>query len=149
MSWINICDIVYPIGSVYISYDPTSPSEKFGGSWESIVDNFLYPRDPSSTTAGTTGGESSVKLYRGNMPSNFCSIAPMYGEFGNYWDDGWYTTSDRAAYTLTTSIATSGYYRSWYLFAGNELTPNYGYGGGTAHNNIPNYVTVFAWKRTA
>lgn len=144
-----MCDIVYPVGSVYISYDSTSPSVKFGGSWESIVDNFLYPRDPSSTTAGTTGGESTVKLYRGNMPVNCAFVSDYSGQAGNAWDDGFYTMTDRAAYTLTTTYATSGYYRSWYLFAGNELTPNYYFGGGTAHNNIPNYVTVYAWKRTA
>lgn len=145
MSWINICDIIWPVGAIYCSYDSTSPSELFGGTWVAITDRFLY----ASSSAGTTGGESTVKLYRGNMPSNFCTITTMYGELGNHWDDGWYTAGDRAGYTLTTGSMVSGYYRSWLLFAGNEITPNYGTGGGIAHNNMPPYTTVYMWRRTA
>ena len=30
MAWVNICDIVYPVGAYYISHDSTPPGELFG-----------------------------------------------------------------------------------------------------------------------
>ena len=36
MAYINLLEIVYPIGSVYISTTETSPAEIIGGSWTKI-----------------------------------------------------------------------------------------------------------------
>lgn len=57
-------DDIYPVGSIYESYDSTSPSSKFGGTWESLVDTFLY----GSSDSGTTGGESTHALTSDEMP---------------------------------------------------------------------------------
>lgn len=32
----NLIDILYPIGSIYFSVNPTDPASIFGGSWERI-----------------------------------------------------------------------------------------------------------------
>ena len=48
---------VYPIGSIYMSVNPTDPSTLFGGSWEQIQDRFLLASG-SSYGAGTTGGSA-------------------------------------------------------------------------------------------
>ena len=36
MAYINLLEIVYPVGSVYISTSATSPAEIIGGSWTKI-----------------------------------------------------------------------------------------------------------------
>ena len=36
MAWVNLLDIIYPIGSVYFSANSTSPSTLIGGSWVAI-----------------------------------------------------------------------------------------------------------------
>lgn len=36
MSWVNLLDIVYPIGAVYFSKNSTSPASILGGSWTQI-----------------------------------------------------------------------------------------------------------------
>ena len=51
----EILQAVYPVGSIYTSMTNTSPATLFGfGTWEQIVDRFLYCSDSSGTTGGAT-----------------------------------------------------------------------------------------------
>lgn len=130
-----------------MSFSNTSPANLFGGVWEQISDKFLYP----SSSAGNTGGEVSVKLYRKNMPKNFYQITNMYGEAASLnSDDVMHVTSDLAPYTIIAGSNITYYadsYRGWFLFAGNEIYPNYYGGEGEKHNNMPPYITIFCWRR--
>ena len=48
---------MYPVGSVYIAYNSTSPASRFGGTWTPITGRFPY------FNAGTsTGGASSQTI---------------------------------------------------------------------------------------
>lgn len=53
-NFVNLMDIIYPIGSVYISFNSTSPAASVGGTWELLDNVFLYG------TSGTIG----VKRWR-------------------------------------------------------------------------------------
>lgn len=35
-NFVNLLDIVYPVGSVYITFSDISPVDSVGGSWERI-----------------------------------------------------------------------------------------------------------------
>lgn len=54
-NWINLLEVIYPVGSIYMSFNATSPSNLIGGSWEQITDVFLLP----STSSGQEGGQKS------------------------------------------------------------------------------------------
>lgn len=64
-----IADIVYPIGSVYISVNEMSPQQLFGGEWEKIEGRFLLGSD-NSYSLGATGGEVEHTLTINEMPSH-------------------------------------------------------------------------------
>lgn len=66
---INLLDMVYPIGSVYITLSPKNPEVLFGGKWEQIKGRFLLSAD-SSYKSGTTGGEASHILTVKEMPNH-------------------------------------------------------------------------------
>lgn len=53
-------DAVYPVGSVYISFNETSPKTLFGfGEWSKIEGRFLFASD-SRHASGTTGGSNDA-----------------------------------------------------------------------------------------
>lgn len=40
MAYINLGQVIYPIGSIYMSYTGTSPASLFGGNWTAISGRF-------------------------------------------------------------------------------------------------------------
>ena len=56
-----ITDLIYPVGSIYTTYDSTAnPATMFGGTWERIKDVFLYATDPNNPPAQfPTGGSAT------------------------------------------------------------------------------------------
>ena len=45
-NYVNLLDIVYPVGSVYITFNSVNPSNSVGGTWEKIEDKFLQSSVP-------------------------------------------------------------------------------------------------------
>ena len=63
--FVNLLDIVYPVGSIYQSMSATSPADFVGGTWTKIK-TFLYGAD----SARQTGGEATHALTVDEMPSH-------------------------------------------------------------------------------
>lgn len=40
-NFVNLLDIIYPVGSVYISFHSTSPAFSIGGIWSQITGKVL------------------------------------------------------------------------------------------------------------
>lgn len=64
-NFVNLLDIVYPVGSIYHSMNATSPADSVGGTWTKIK-TFLYGAD----TAKETGGEAMHTLTIDEMPKH-------------------------------------------------------------------------------
>lgn len=64
-NFVNLLDIVYPVGSIYQSMSATSPADFIGGTWTKIK-TFLYGAD----TANQTGGEAEHTLTINEMPKH-------------------------------------------------------------------------------
>ena len=111
----------YPIGSVYISFSSTNPSNYFGGVWEQIEDKFLLCCG-KKYSVGATGGEETHKLTINEIPSHTHA-------FGGWID--WYAKGG------TTGIIGTG------ASAGNTSSR----GGDQPHNNMPPYIAVYVWRR--
>lgn len=70
--------MVYPVGSIYISVNSTSPASLFGGTWEILNDVFLLAAG-SYANAGTFGGEAAHTLTVDEMPAHNHSVPNMPG----------------------------------------------------------------------
>ena len=111
-----------------MSTSATDPGELFGGTWQRIEGRFLLGAD-SGHTAGSTGGEEEHTLTVGEMPSHSHNVSnkTAYDTGGN--GSRVVTSSSYADYQVAISTLPVG--------------------GGSAHNNMPPYLAVYIWKRTA
>ena len=81
----TIINKIYPVGSIYISYDSTNPGTLFGGTWETFgKGQTLVGIDSSQTefsTVGKTGGAKSVSttLKETNLPSHSHVVPSLSG----------------------------------------------------------------------
>lgn len=124
----SIYDVMYPVGSVYMSKNPTSPETLFGGTWQEIKDRFLLGVG-STYGANTTGGEAEHTLTNSELPR----VPPrmvLHSEGGSDY------SGSGADVSFEFSNSLKGYTgRGMYM------------GDGKAHNNMPPYQTVYMWVR--
>lgn len=124
----------FPVGAIYISVVGTDPSELFGGTWERIQDTFLLAAG-STYAAGATGGEATHKLTHNEMPSHSHTLK-FVGNTAEIW-----SLSTKFQNGDKSQIISYGTGK-----AGVDITST---GGSQAHNNMPPYLAVYIWKRTA
>lgn len=145
----EIWKVIYPVGSVYISVNAVSPQDLFGGTWVQIEDRFLLSAG-SSYTAGATGGAATHTLTTAQMPSHthtFTGTAASHTHASGLYK----RIDDYGSGTLDAAIWSSSYGDS-VKTGSTSITPkgtNSSTGGGGAHNNMPPYLVVYMWKRTA
>lgn len=158
-----VCDLIYPVGSIYLSIGSTSPATLFGGSWEKIKDRFLLGAG-DIYSLGNTGGESQHTLLQSELPSHTHDVS------GNTLSNGAHTHQVRGGANVSSSgkaglESYASHYSSWRTISSSNSNGNPALsagehthsisltssstGGGNAHNNMPPYIAVNIWKRTA
>lgn len=65
---------LYPIGSVYISFNSADPSTLFGGTWTRLKDTFLLASG-DAYAPNTSGGSPTKTIAVSNMPSHNHSVS--------------------------------------------------------------------------
>ena len=65
----TMLNAVYPVGSIYMSVNSTSPSSLFGGTWVQLKDRFLLGAG-DTYSAGATGGAATHTLTAAEMPGH-------------------------------------------------------------------------------
>ena len=140
----------WPVGSVYIAVDSTSPATKFGGgTWAAFgAGRVLVGLDAGQTefdTAEETGGAKTHTLTTPEIPAHTHvqnahthDFLPRSGTTG--------AVSSIVTGTLDTSSSIGGANQP-HVQAATAVNQNAG--GGGAHNNLQPYIVVYMWKRTA
>lgn len=124
----RMLDVFYPVGSVYISSQPTDPGTLFGGTWTRIKDSFILAAG-DSYAVGATGGAASVTLTKAQMPKHTHKVKYTGGNANGIYGG-----------QPGTSVSAD--------FAYNSLIIDYE-GGDQPFNNMPPYITRYVWERTA
>lgn len=121
-----LINLIYPIGSIYLSVNSTSPQQLFGGEWEQIKDKFLLSAG-DTYSSGSEGGEATHTLTVEEMPSHSHEVQYISAETGT-------------AVAGVKGAPSANWWSADYIRAT---------GGGVAHNNMPPYLSVYVWKRIA
>jgi hypothetical protein len=125
----NYWKTVFPIGYIYMTTSSSfNPNTTFGGTWTRIKDRFLLA-DGNYYTNGDTGGEATHTLTINEMPKHRHN--PMTLAYGE--------PSASPAGLNYGSASVGGKNFDWLAEVG----------GGQSHNNMPPYLVVRVWKRTA
>lgn len=149
----SIFDLIYPVGSIYMSVNSADPSVVlFGGTWERIEDTFILAAG-STYKAGATGGSAEHvhatqdhKLTVKQIPAH-SHTATVELKMASSNNTGSFSTQQLAVGKEPVSYTND-----------NPITISNGNtGGGEAHNHgntlsassLPPYLAVYVWKRIA
>ena len=160
----DIANMVYPVGSIYMSVNNVSPGTLFGGTWERIQDTFLLSAG-SSYTAGNTGGEATHTLIEKELPhmTGTFTLSSNLGTNVTGADTKWEGASGKFSRvsrtgrnilkynsgTYSVSQNQTLYDRVSWQIGGEETSSGSGVYNTVSHNNMPPYLVVYMWKRTA
>jgi len=124
----DLLNLVYPVGSIYMSVANVSPTTFIGGTWAvwgtGRVPVAVDTGQTEFNTVEKTGGAKTHTLTVNEMPSHTHDTGIFFSGTGIVH----YAVS---AAQSPTPISTSAV------------------GGGQAHNNLQPYITCYMWKRTA
>ena len=133
----EITNIIYPVGSIYITTNNQNPSEYLGGEWESFGEGRTIVGAGTGTDENNvqkvfeieqTGGEYEHKLIVAEMPSHTHQLTKATG-----------------AGSLTGNAVVPPHNG---ISAGATVGPA-PTGGDQPHNNVQPYIVTYMWKRIA
>ena len=122
----------YPVGAIYVSTIQTNPSGLIGGTWDRIEGKFLVGiSDTDSTFAdgATDIGEKEHTLTKAEIPPHIHTYADRFRD----------TPGGPAGPDSTGSLVAG-------TFNTGDGSPDL---QGLAHNNLPPFLPVYIFKRTA
>lgn len=149
-----LLDMVYPVGSIYMSVNNVSPQSFLGGTWVAWgagrVPVSVANGDSDFGTADKTGGEKTHKLTTQEMPSHIHTANSKAGSARRSTpgsNDGVMFVSNGAIeatqyFQMDTQGTPYGNFLSLYVTINKS-------GGDEPHNNLQPYITCYMWKRTA
>lgn len=152
---INV-DLIYPIGSIYMNLNNVDPSALFGGTWERL---------------GV--GRTLISAGGGTSPTGDANTYTGWGNWNGTNNTTWFPSGEKGGcvdHILTQ--AQMPQHRHYHLgLDGHQMDLNNGTaaglgvnftwstvgstiytgetGGNQAHTNMPPYLAVYMWKRTA
>lgn len=124
MAYVNLGQVIYPVGAIFASTSSTSPSSMFGGTWSEIVGDFCLMA--CSGNVGVYGGSKNITIK--NMPQHNHGL-------------GWYSVDGTSQIDHPVDCTHRGLQNGW---TGIHTLPA---GGGQDY--LPYSYRCYMWRRTA
>lgn len=136
MAYVNLLQVVYPVGSLYLSSSATSPASIIGGTWSAITGRVLR----ANNTFGTGGVDSqSIDFDHSHLQSLAFTVQ--------------YSNANGLAYTNGGTVPIPGICTNLSSWKGFESLTGY-VGtkkvlGTKTISHLPAYQNIYCWRRTA
>lgn len=168
----QILNMIYPVGSIYMSVNNVSPATFIGGTWTALTDRVLIGAGSSyavNATGGATSHTHTSAAHTHTTAGHTLTVNEMPSHAHQLRRQQWYS-ADTVHSAMTGSIyswksgegkgGSTSY--SWtnnagqdVLYAGGGASHSHGNTGSTtpgntgSSSNLPPYLAVYMWKRTA
>lgn len=145
MAWVNLLDVIYPVGAIYMSINNTSPASIVGGTWTKLEHGVLACAGTDGfATVGSDGGNRYIatkhlpadmgSIYIRALNSSTDTVHYSSGIFSDGTPETW---SDGAAHANIQGVTKDpGYHQEISLSGDGEMY-------------LPYHTSVNVWKRTA
>lgn len=155
----QILNMIYPVGSIYMSVNNVSPATFIGGTWTALTDRVLIGAG-SSYTVNATGGASSHTHTSAAHTHTTAGHTLTINEIPNHnhnllsgWGDG---SAGRDALRYQYWASNDQSWKTHLIEStGGGASHSHGNTGSTtpgntgSSSNLPPYLAVYMWKRTA
>lgn len=149
-SFVNLMDIIYPVGSIYITTDSTSPSEFIGGTWEKIENCLLAASGNIYNSSGKYAGSDMIDSSA--VPNHQHDISGWNSAQATYSNAGfWNTNSSSGSLLQLLSFGgdQAGGDTGWSLRAKDIHRINSNGQPTEQQKHIPYHYSVDVYRRTA
>ena len=133
-------DLVYPIGSIYISVNNVNPNKYFGGTWVAFAAGRTLVGIGSYTDgSGNANTFNTVEYSFGEYKHKLTvTEMPSHNHVFNYYNQGTGGGANGLPYNIQNTA-----------FVGQDKAGMQNTGGNGSHNTCQPSITVYMWKRTA
>lgn len=149
-NFVNLMDVIYPVGSIYITTNAISPADSIGGTWEQIENCLLAASGDIYNLAGRFSGSDIIS--RLAIPDHQHIVLGWNPTSQQYDNIGFWRTNATAGqlWNLLSVGGTSGGDSGWNLWTkdlyrvdnnGNLVTDQ--------QKHIPYHYSINVYKRTA
>ena len=156
---VSLVDLIYPVGAIFMSAVSTNPGTYLGGTWEQIKDKFLLAAGDAYAAGAEGGSADAVNVSHTHTQASHDhspSGGSNYG-FAIYKASGGVgrvkvSTSSGTRYTFAGKSGAADADSSgllWYKKTSDATPAINSAGEDGAGKNMPPYLTVYVWKRTA
>lgn len=144
----DLLDMIYPVGSIYMSVENKSPATFLGGTWTALHDRILLGAGGSYAVNATGGSRDATVVAHTHTASIASSGA-------HYHDTAALATTGSTSGNLGEAFTKYGTTRDIRVpYSGNDGTHTHtptidSTGVSVSGANMPPYLGVYMWKRTA
>lgn len=148
-NFVNLLDIIYPVGSIYITTNATSPADSIGGTWEQIENCLLAASGDTYNLAGRFSGSNIIS--RLAIPDHQHPVVSWNSSKQQYSNIGfWYTNAATGnAWQLLSYGGATGGDSGWDLWTKGTWRLNDNGQPVDQQQHIPYHYSINVYKRTA
>ena len=149
----DVIDIMYPVGSIYMSVNSVNPSTLFGGTWEKIEDRFLVATGTTFNLGQSGGSKDAVVVshthtqFAHTHTYDSDEISKPYKLWGT--KSGSTEPGEQISGSGKYYAATANNDYRWLNSMSSEQPTIKSSGVDGTDKNLPPYLAVNMWKRTA
>lgn len=143
-TFVNVMDLVYPVGSLYMSIAPTSPASIFVGQWSQIKNALIAAAGDVYGIAGQNGGKKSLETKNVPQHTHNTEVGNAAATSFSGWAGFWTTNASSGNIWKLVSYGSSNQTSEW-LYA-TSLT---GGASNVAQPYVPYNYCANVWTRTS